>query len=135
MKGRKNMFCSKCGNEINDEAVICPNCGCPTQNYNKPQEPVVQPNHTQYYQPAYRPKSVEQEISTARTLGIIAIIAGVFIPLAGWICGGIGYSKANKLIDPNFADVIEGAKKLNLVGLIISTCVFAIYFFIFVASF
>ena len=22
------MFCSKCGNEINDEAVICPKCGC-----------------------------------------------------------------------------------------------------------
>lgn len=22
------MFCSKCGSEINDEAVICPKCGC-----------------------------------------------------------------------------------------------------------
>ena len=22
------MFCSKCGNEIDDEAVICPKCGC-----------------------------------------------------------------------------------------------------------
>ena len=22
------MFCSKCGSEIHDEAVICPNCGC-----------------------------------------------------------------------------------------------------------
>ena len=21
-------FCSKCGNELADEAVICPNCGC-----------------------------------------------------------------------------------------------------------
>ena len=27
------MFCSKCGKEINDEAVICPSCGVPTQNY------------------------------------------------------------------------------------------------------
>lgn len=24
------MFCSKCGNEILDEAVICPKCGCET---------------------------------------------------------------------------------------------------------
>ena len=23
------MFCSKCGKEIMEEAVICPNCGCP----------------------------------------------------------------------------------------------------------
>ena len=24
------MYCTKCGKEIMDEAVICPNCGCPT---------------------------------------------------------------------------------------------------------
>lgn len=25
-------FCEKCGKEIMDEAVICPNCGCSTQS-------------------------------------------------------------------------------------------------------
>lgn len=25
------MFCSKCGKEISDEAVICPGCGCPVK--------------------------------------------------------------------------------------------------------
>lgn len=30
------MFCNKCGKEIEDQAVICPGCGCPTKNYNKP---------------------------------------------------------------------------------------------------
>ena len=29
------MFCSKCGKEINDEAVVCIHCGCPTSNYEK----------------------------------------------------------------------------------------------------
>lgn len=29
------MFCSKCGKEIMDEAVICPNCGCYTENSQK----------------------------------------------------------------------------------------------------
>ena len=24
------MFCKRCGKEIYDEAVICPNCGCDT---------------------------------------------------------------------------------------------------------
>lgn len=27
------MYCKKCGKEINDEAVVCPNCGCATDNY------------------------------------------------------------------------------------------------------
>ncbi len=26
------MFCRVCGKEINDQAVICPNCGCATGN-------------------------------------------------------------------------------------------------------
>ena len=26
------MYCSKCGSEIMEEAVICPKCGCYTQN-------------------------------------------------------------------------------------------------------
>lgn len=26
------MYCSKCGFEINDEAIICPKCGCYTNN-------------------------------------------------------------------------------------------------------
>ena len=26
------MFCSKCGKEINDEAVVCVHCGCATKN-------------------------------------------------------------------------------------------------------
>lgn len=26
------MFCTKCGKEINDEAVVCVHCGCSTKN-------------------------------------------------------------------------------------------------------
>ena len=26
-------YCEKCGNELLDEAVICPKCGCPTAEY------------------------------------------------------------------------------------------------------
>ncbi len=29
------MYCKKCGSQIDDEAVSCPNCGCATSNYNK----------------------------------------------------------------------------------------------------
>ena len=27
------MFCEKCGKELNNESIVCPNCGCPTKNY------------------------------------------------------------------------------------------------------
>lgn len=27
------MYCKKCGKEINDNAVICPSCGCATDKY------------------------------------------------------------------------------------------------------
>lgn len=29
------MFCSNCGKEISDKAVVCPNCGAPTELYRK----------------------------------------------------------------------------------------------------
>lgn len=29
------MFCYKCGAQIDDEAVICPHCGCATKNYSQ----------------------------------------------------------------------------------------------------
>lgn len=42
------MFCSKCGKQIMNEAVICPKCGCPTPNYQQtmyhrlnPQKPTI----------------------------------------------------------------------------------------------
>ena len=27
------MFCKNCGSQIDDRAVVCPNCGTPTENY------------------------------------------------------------------------------------------------------
>lgn len=29
------MYCSKCGEIIDDEAVVCPKCGCKTINFDK----------------------------------------------------------------------------------------------------
>lgn len=29
------MFCKHCGKEVNDNAIICPNCGVATDNYGK----------------------------------------------------------------------------------------------------
>lgn len=38
------MFCSKCGKEINDEAYVCPFCGCLTGKNASPQKAGDAPN-------------------------------------------------------------------------------------------
>lgn len=37
------MFCSKCGKEINDEAVVCIHCGLPTEKYDQKEKEKDQP--------------------------------------------------------------------------------------------
>ncbi len=37
------MFCSKCGKEIDNEAVVCVHCGCATGNFEKNNKEKDQP--------------------------------------------------------------------------------------------
>lgn len=101
------MYCIKCGREISDEVYYCEHCGEPV---NKPytQQPVnPQGNNQQTYQQQnphftqYTPEAYEYMISSkieeVRTFGIIAIIAGLFIPIIGIVLGCIGISKINEI--------------------------------------
>ncbi|MBQ9228097.1 MAG: hypothetical protein IJ168_04615 [Eubacterium sp.] len=96
------------------------------QNPYSPQGTYTQP--TGYAQPV-QPTPVAspyQDVSTAKTLGIVSIVMiFVFLP-ACWICGGIGLSKANAAITlaQSYGDMMllqqaQEAKKLNKIGLII----------------
>ena len=57
------MFCQKCGEEINDEAVVCTKCGCAVE---KNQKPEPRPDE---------PKTV------------IGVVAGLFLGLIGLLIG------------------------------------------------
>lgn len=88
-------FCSKCGKEIMEEAVVCPNCGCATNTKAQPTQVAV-------------PKSAKNasifgilSILLLAPLGIPAIIlankskaetGGVMCKQAktGFVCGIIG---------------------------------------------
>ncbi|WP_294771910.1 zinc ribbon domain-containing protein [uncultured Eubacterium sp.] len=109
------MFCSKCGKEINDDALICQSCGCATENYSKNEKE----NTVKY--------NASDLLDKANTLSLVSIIGGIFIPLLGWICGGIGIGNCNNAKDenPTRADEI---KKKCIIGIIISSVVFLIYF-------
>jgi len=63
-------FCSKCGNELFDEAVICPKCGCATGDLKQAKAQVPKENQN----------NKNQALSAALILGGIAIIV-VFVIL------------------------------------------------------
>lgn len=43
IRRKEKMFCSKCGREIDDEAVVCVHCGCATGNFEKNNKEKEQP--------------------------------------------------------------------------------------------
>ena len=67
------MFCSKCGKEIADEAVVCPNCGCATRNsYSTKNNVTVE--------------SQEQNlVSSINNLGTLSLVFAFFIPIVSII--------------------------------------------------
>ena len=100
------MFCTKCGTQINDNAAICPNCGCPTgaqptvQYQSQPvqqyQQPAQQYQQAQYQEPSpQQPMTVEQASQKVEKngLAIAAIICAIVCPIVGIICGIIGAVK------------------------------------------
>lgn len=137
------MYCPKCGAFLEDNCTQCVNCGEPiaqeqaanndtyyqqnTGTYYNPQ-PSESQSYYQYDSQVKQAQMVEQgyrdKLSTANTLGILAIILGIlFSPIVGIICGAIGISKVNEV--PDFAPYTPIAqekarcKKLNILGIVI----------------
>ena len=74
------MYCTNCGNEINEQAVICPSCGVPTGNYEKFSIKATKTN--------------DRGASKAfMILACILSIAGLLIPLAWCLPMTIVYFK------------------------------------------
>lgn len=112
------MFCSKCGKEIMDEAVICPSCGCPTNNFSaqSPAQPTVNIYSSDY--PII--KEFAEKAKTIKTLGILATI---FMLGIGLIFSIIIWLSAKKIAipeitttNPNEIAEFESAKRKYALG-------------------
>lgn len=93
------MFCKKCGKEIFDDAVVCPHCGTMTGN-----------------------KSMtfgEAEEKKGNGIAIAGFVCSFFVPLLGWVFGGIGLSRANKRNGKG--------KNFSIAALAIASVMFIIY--------
>ena len=102
------MFCRYCGKELNDKAVVCPNCGILTH------EEEVYSKAKASEQPKAQPQPAAQPAPQAKTnvLAIVGFVLCFFESLAGLICSAI----ALKQIKTSG----EGGKGLALAGVIIS---------------
>ena len=74
-----------------------------------------------YYQQTASYNPVDSTISTARTLGILAIVGACTITLGGLICGIIGLLKVKDLqVPPQLEAAKRSAKKLNMIGIFLA---------------
>lgn len=73
-------YCSHCGNELLDQAVICPKCGCQVNNYN-----FYTNNQQQNYQANAQPQQKKMNI-----LALIGFIFSFITPIIGLILSIVG---------------------------------------------
>lgn len=85
-------FCSKCGNELIDEAVICTKCGCSTEETN------------------VAVKSQPKKTSVSLILGIIGMVFAWLLAIIGHILSIIGI----------IIGIKEYREQNNMAGLIVS---------------
>jgi len=135
------MYCSNCGNEINDNAVVCIHCGAAVDTEyfekNNPENKNIycaQPAYNrpnQKFQPVYQAEPAEQP-KKENTIAIVGFIFAFLVPLVGIICSAIGYKRAKNENGEH--------KELALAGLIISIvreaiAVLVVFIYLFVILF
>lgn len=122
------MFCPQCGKELNDGAAFCPYCGAQmpvsaqTQAGAPASVPVPPVNQNPYGTYAAPQGVPESDIKTTKTLGLVALIVGIFVPFVSFICGGIGIGQVNKLKDratPEQQERLAKNKKINIAAIIV----------------
>lgn len=92
------MYCTNCGKEVNDNAVICVNCGVPVRGAYNPyasQPPYAQP----FSRIPVEPKRVNGFGITGLVLGILSFFMGVYFcifPILGLVFSIIGTSLRKK---------------------------------------
>lgn len=78
------MFCTKCGNQLNDAAVICPKCGCPTANF-KAAQPQAQQTVTVDVSSMHgvSNKAAATPMEWKKPLGIFLLLLGIYMCVSG----------------------------------------------------
>ena len=82
-------YCRRCNNQLLDEAVVCPRCGCACG------APPVYQAAPQYYQPQYQANPYYQPVidKESSSTANCALLFAFLMPIVGLICGIVGVSR------------------------------------------
>lgn len=112
-------FCSHCGNELLDEAVVCPKCGCSVDN-------------------TYNIKKENNDINTElNNLATIELVLTIFLSLIGYIIGkvlinnklgelGIEQSDINNHISSSAKTCIKASDVVIIIYIVLAAVAFII---------
>lgn len=112
IEGVEKMFCKNCGKEIDDNAVVCPNCGVATE---KMQENAAAATNTE-----------AKKTNVMAIIGfVLSLVSGVFsnIPTVGSYIAGLAWVAALVLCILGIKKAKEG---YNLKGLAVAGLVLCI---------
>lgn len=112
-------YCSHCGKEIADEAVICLHCGCMTQ-----------PSGSIHPQPAAQPTNTVIVEDTESSLATWSKICGILSFFIGWFALGITAIVLANLSKDDTGGVMSSSAKVGYVCGIISTVLSAVLIFL-----
>lgn len=88
------MFCKNCGETIDENAVVCPRCGVQVGKFDTEKE------------------------KKGNILAIVGFVLAFFIPIAGLICGILGY-KASKRDNAPYGGLALAAIVISIVAMVI----------------
>ena len=117
------MFCSKCGKQIADEAIICPACGCATANYHQAfaNHNVPSQNHRAYSQDYIALKEFEDKVNSLYTISIVAMVLflgiGLIFSIAVWFKAKDITIPTIATTNPNEIAMFESSKRKLKKGL------------------
>lgn len=151
------MFCSNCGQKLDDNAVTCPNCGAetgvsPAVGAEKPAEQAGEPRQQQAQpgterpqgqqgfeqQQAYQPYQAQQyqppRESESNGYAIAGLICAFFIPILGLIFSCMGLNRSKKMNGEGKGVSIAGIV-ISVLAIVLIVVVVIIYVAVIVAAF
>lgn len=113
-------YCTHCGNQLLDEAVICPKCGFPTENAATAPVPVTAMSIAPSASVTPPPAPVKPKKLTYSPLSIVGFVFAFIVPLVGLICSILAYKNAG--YDEN-----KRCKSFSKAGIIIAVVFFVVH--------
>ena len=106
-------YCAYCGKELFDEALICSNCGCPTELYKKQQQQMAQQSQVQN-------QTTNQTASgTTNIYAILSMIFAFLVPILGIVFGKIGLNEIRKFPNQKGESLAKAGLGLSIAFVVI----------------